>query len=68
MPPSTEILLLPEGLAVGALIHSGICLMGTDHDSIQRTVVLGIAVISTLLNGAFNALVCVTVHDIHHLF
>ena len=42
--------------------------MGAYHDSIQRTVVLGVAVISTLLNGAFNALVCMTVHDIHHLF
>jgi len=57
-------LLLPEGLAVGALVHGGIGLMGANQDPVQRTVVLVLAVVCTLLDGTFNALVCVTVHAI----
>ena len=37
--------------------------MGTHQNSIQRAVVLRVAVISTLLNGAFDALVCLAVHN-----
>ena len=55
-------LLLLEGLAVGALIHGGIDLVGADHDSIQRTVVLVLAVVSALSNGALNGLVCMAIH------
>ena len=62
MPPPK--LLLAEGLAVGTLIHSGILLVSTHQDSIQGAVVFRIAVISTLLNGAFDALVCLAVHNI----
>ncbi len=36
--------------------------MGADQDAIQGTVVFRIAVISTLLNGAFDALVCLVIH------
>ena len=57
-----EDLLLLEGLAVGALVHGGICLVGAHQDSVQRAVVLAVAVISTLLNGTFDALVCLAAH------
>ena len=55
-------LLLAEGLAVGALVHGGVRLMGTHQDPVQRAVVLILAVVSALLDGAFDALVCMTVH------
>ena len=53
---------LAEGLAVGALLHGGVHLMGTHHDLVQRAVVLGVAVVSALLDGAFDALVGIVVH------
>ena len=53
---------LAERLAVGALVHGGIGLMGTHQDLIQRAVVLILTVISAGLDGAFNALVCMAVH------
>ena len=56
-------LLLAEGLTVGALILSGICLMGTNQNTIQRAVVLTVTVICAGLNGAFDALVCIVVHS-----
>ena len=59
---ASEDLLLAERLAVGALIHSGIQLVSAHQDSIQGTVVFGIAVVCTLLNGAFDALVCLAAH------
>ena len=55
-------LFLPEGLAVGALIHGGIHLVGTHQNPIQGAVVLSVAVVSALLDSAFDALVCMTVH------
>ena len=55
-------LLLPEGLAVGALVHGRILLMGADQDLIQGAVVLSLAMMGALLNGALDALVCMTVH------
>ena len=66
--PPPRILLLAEGLAVGALIHSGICLVGAYLDLVQRAVVLGVAVIGTGLDSAFDALVGVAVHVIYLLF
>ena len=57
-------LLLTEGLAVGALILGRICLVGTHQNPVQRTVVLVLAVVSAGLDGAFNALVCMTVHNL----
>ena len=56
-------LLLAEGLAVGALIHSRIAFMGADQNSVQRAVVLSIAVISAGLNGTLDALVCIVIHS-----
>ena len=40
--------------------------MGANQDLVQRTVVLSLAMMSALLNGALNALVCMTIH-IHFL-
>ena len=57
------VLLCPEGLTVGALILSGIGLMGTHQDPVQGAVVLGVAVIGAGLDGAFNALVGMAVHN-----
>ena len=57
-------LFLAEGHAVGALIHSGIHLVGTNQDFVQGTVVLMAAMVGALLDGAFDALVCMTVHKI----
>ena len=55
-------LFFPEGLAVGALVHGGVGLVGAHHNPIQGAVVFVFAVISTLLYGAFDALVGMTVH------
>ena len=65
-PHEVSPLFLPEGLAVGALVNGGICLMGTHQNLVQRAVVFGIAVIGAGLDGAFDALVCIAVH-IHFL-
>ena len=62
MPPLWTSLLLSEGLAVSALVHGRILLVGAYQDAVQRAIVLGIAVISALLNGAFDALVGIAVH------
>ena len=37
--------------------------MGAHQNLVQRAVVLGIAVVSAGLDGAFDALVCMTVHS-----
>ena len=42
--------------------------MGTHQDSVQRAVVLTVAVVGAGLNGAFNALVCMAVHGHFLLF
>ena len=55
-------LLFPEGHTVGALVNSGVCLVGADQNFLQRAVVCFIAVMGTLLHGALNAFVCVAVH------
>ena len=54
---------LTEGLAVGALVLGGICLVGTHQNTIQRAVVLAVAVVSTGLNGTLDALICVVIHN-----
>ena len=56
-------LLLTEGHAVGALLLSGVRLMGTHQDAIQRAVVCLVAVMCTLGNGALDALIGITVHN-----
>ena len=55
-------LLLSERHAVGALVNSGVLLMSAHKDPIQRTVVLIIAVVGTLMDSAFNAHVGVIIH------
>jgi len=57
-----------EAHAVGALIHAGVCLVGAHKDPLQRAVVCLIAVMSALMNGAFDALVCVAIHNLFLLF
>ena len=59
---------LTEGLAVGALIHSRILLVGTHQNAVQRAVVCGVAMVCAGLDGAFDALVCVFVHGSYLLF
>ena len=61
-------LFLAEGLAIGALVSGGVCLMGTHLDPLQGAVVRIAAVISALLNSTGDALVCVTVHGFFLLF
>ena len=56
-------LLLAEGHAVGALILSGVALVGAHHDLIQRAVVLLFPVMCTLVDGAFDGLVGMAVHS-----
>lgn len=42
--------------------------MGAHHNPVQRAVVLRIAVVSTGLNGAFDALICIVIHGSFLLF
>ena len=53
---------LTEGLAVGALIHGGVYFVGAHQNAVQRAVVLVFAVMSTLVHGAFDALIGMTIH------
>ena len=53
---------LAEGLAVGALVLGRIGLMGTHQNPVQRAVVLTVTVVGTGLNGAFDALIGMTIH------
>ena len=61
-------LLLAEGLAVGALIHGRIALVGAHQNPVQRAIVFIFTVVCALLNGAFDALVGIAVHGIRLLF
>ena len=56
------LLLLAEGHAIRALVHSGVGLVGTHQDLVQGAVVLTLAVVGTLMDGAFVALIRVAVH------
>jgi hypothetical protein len=60
---AVNVLFLLEGQAVGALIHSGVCFMGTDHNTLQGAVVCFVAVVCALSYGAFDALVGLAVHS-----
>ena len=42
--------------------------MGADENAVQRAVVFAVAVVGTLLNGAFDALICLAVHNCFLLF
>ena len=61
-PPLIDFLLSPERLAVGALVHSRISLVSTNQNALQRAVVGLVAMVSALLNGTFDGLVCIFVH------
>ena len=67
LPYASE-LLLTEGHAIGALIHSGVGLVGTNQDLIQGAVVVAVAVVSALGNGTFDALICIAVHFLFLLY
>ena len=62
-PPYSSLSLLTEGLAVGALVCGGIGLVSTNQDPIQGAVVCLLAVMLALLNGTFNTLVCMAIHN-----
>ena len=51
-----------KGFAVGALVHGGICLMRTNQNAVQRTVIFLLAVVFTLLHGTLDTFVCLTIH------
>ena len=55
-------LLSAEGFAVGALIHRGIGFVGAHQDAVQGAVVLILAMMGALLDGAFDTFVGMTVH------
>ena len=55
-------LLLAEGLAVGALVHGGVCFVGAYEDPVQRAVVFVVTVVGTLGNGALYAFVGMAAH------
>ena len=68
-PPQTpDKLFLSEGLAVGALIHAGIALVGADQNALQGAEICFVAVMGTLMNSALDALVGIAVHIIILLF
>ena len=54
--------LLAEGLAVGALVSSGIGLMGAYQDPLQGAEIGILAVMCALLDSTLNALVCMAIH------
>ena len=54
---------LAEGLAVGALIHGGVDLVGAHQNPVQRAIVLAFTVMGALAHGAFNALVGMAIHS-----
>ena len=68
LPPYLCFSLLTEGLAVGALVHSGICLMGANQDPLQGAVIGILAVMGTLLNSTLNRLVCMAIHSLYPPF
>ena len=63
LPPYLRVSLLTEGHTIGALVCSGIGLMGTNHDSLQRAEVGILTVMGALLNSTLNALVCMATHS-----
>ena len=66
--PPRSFLLLAEGHTVGALVHSGICLVGAYQNALQGAVICLVTVMGALLYGAFDALVCIAVHSRFLLF
>ena len=50
-----------KGFAVGALVHGGVSFMGANGNAVERTVVFVLAMVSALLNGAFDAFICAAI-------
>ena len=63
LPPYFGFSLLAEGLAVGALIHGRVCLMGANQDLVQGAVVLVAAMMGALSDGTFDTLVSMAIHN-----
>lgn len=55
-------LLLAEGHAVGALVNSGIHLVGAHQDLVQGAVIFVAAMMGTLCDGTLNTLVGMAIH------
>ena len=55
---------LAEGLAVSALVLGGIGLVGAHQNPVQGAVVLAVAVICAGLNGTFDTLICMAIHNV----
>ena len=55
---SLKSLFLCKRFAVGTLVHGRVHFVSTDGNAIQRTVVFGIAMMFTLLYGAFDRMIC----------
>ena len=68
LPPYLRFSLLAEGLAVGALVHGRVCLMGTNQNTLQRAEVGILAVMGALLDSTLNALVCMAIHSLSSSF
>ena len=64
MPPQNAavFLLSAEGHTVGALVHSRIAVVGANQNALQGAVDGLITVVCALLNGTFDALVCIAIH------
>ena len=55
-------LLRAEGHAVGALVNSGIHLVGAHQDFVQGAVIFVAAMMGTLCDGTLNTLVGMAIH------
>ena len=60
--PHFLVLLLAEGLAVGALVSSGVGLVSTNQNPLQGAEIGILAVMGALLDSTLNALVCMAIH------
>ena len=56
-------LLLAEGHAISALVNRGVIFVCANQNPVQGAVVLVVAVMGALMDGALNALVGVIVHN-----
>ena len=63
MFPSRRELFQAEALAVGALDLGGVGLMGANLNRLQTAVILVLAVMGAVVDGALDALVGNVVHD-----
>ncbi len=61
-------LFLSEGHTVGALVNSGVALMGAHQDLLQGAVVCLVTMMCALLYGTLDALVGIAIHSPFLLF